>query len=73
MSVAVRRVNVVRLQDRVGVAVADDLEVEVVGGGAAGEQRVELLAALLAGGQSVDGVHGDALGAVDGARVPELG
>ena len=68
-----RGVDVVGADDPVGVAVADDLEVEVVGGSAAGEHRVELLAALGAGGQSVHGVGGDALGAVDGGGVPELG
>ena len=59
--------------DVVRVAVADDLEVDVVGGGAAGEHRVELLAGLVAGGQAVAGVGGDALGAVDGGGVAELG
>ena len=53
--------------------VADGLEVEVVGGGPSGEHRVELLAARIPGGQAVDGVGGDALGAVDGGGVAELG
>ena len=56
-----------------GVAVADDLEVEVVGVPAAGEHGVELLAGLLPGEQAVHGVGGDALGAVDGGGVAEAG
>ena len=55
------------------VAVADDLEVEVVGVPAAGEHRVELLPGLLPGDQAVHGVGGDALGGVDGGGVAELG
>ena len=57
----------------VGVAVADDLEVEVVGVPAAGEHGVELLPGFLAGEQAVHGVGGDALGAVDGGGVAEPG
>ena len=57
----------------VGVAVADDLEVEVVGMSAAGEHRVQLLPGLLPGQQAVHGVGGHALGAVDGAGVAEAG
>ena len=56
-----------------GVAVADDLEVEVVGVPAAGEHGVELLPGFLAGEQAVHGVGGDALGAVDGGGVAETG
>ena len=55
------------------VAVADDLEVEVVGGPAAGEHGVQLLAGLLPGEQAVHGVGGDALGGVDGGGVAETG
>ena len=62
-----------RVDHRVRVAVADDLEVDVVGRSAAGEHRVELLARLGAGGQAVHGVGGDALGGVHGAGVAELG
>jgi hypothetical protein len=57
----------------VGVAVADDLEVEVVGGPSAGQHRVQLLSGFLPGQQSVHGVGGDALGAVDGGGVTESG
>ena len=56
-----------------GVAVADDLEVEVVGVPAAGQHRVQLLPGLLPGQQAVHGVGGDALGRMDGGRVPETG
>ena len=56
-----------------GVAVADDLEVEVVGVPAAGEHGVELLPGLLPGQQAVHGVGGDALGGMDGGGVAETG
>ncbi len=56
-----------------GVAVADDLEVEVVGVPAAGEHGVQLLAGLLPGQQAVHGVGGDALGGMDGGGVAESG
>ena len=55
------------------VAVADDLKVEVVGGPAAGEHGVQLLAGFLPGSQPVHGVGGDALGGVDGGGVAETG
>ena len=55
------------------VAVADDLQVQVVGGPSAGEHGVQLLPGLLPGDQAVHGVGGDALGGMDGGRVPELG
>ena len=55
------------------VAVADDLEVEVVGVPAAGEHRVQLLPGLLPGQQAVHGVGGDALGGMDGGGVAETG
>ena len=48
------------------VAVADDLQVEVVGVPAAGEHRVQLLPGLLPGSEAVHGVGGDALRGVDG-------
>ena len=44
-----------------GVAVADDLKVEMVGVPAAAEHRVQLLPRLLPGQQAVHGVGGDAL------------
>ena len=55
------------------VAVADDLEVEVVGVPAAGEHGVQLLPGLLPGQQAVHGVGGDALGGVDGGGIAETG
>jgi hypothetical protein len=55
----------------VGVAVADHLEVEVVGVPAAGEEGIRLLAGLLPGEQAVHGVGGNALGGVDGGGVAE--
>ena len=56
-----------------GVAVADDLEVEVVGVPAAGEHGVQLLPGLLPGQQPVHGVGGDALGRMDGGGIAETG
>ena len=55
----------------VRVAVADDLEVEVVGCPAASEHGVQLLPGLLPGSKPVHGVGGDALGGVDGGGVAE--
>ena len=55
------------------VAVADDLEVEVVGVPAAGEHGVELLPGLLPGQQAVHGVGGDALCIVNSGGVTESG
>ena len=59
--------------DGVRVAVADDLQVQVVGGPSAGEHGVQLLPGFLPGDQAVHRVGGDALGGVDGGRIPELG
>ena len=59
--------------EAVRVAVADDLEVEVVGVPAAGEHGVQLLPRLLPGQQAVHGVGGDALGGVDGGGIAETG
>ena len=56
-----------------GVAVADDLEVEVVGMPAAGEHGVQLLPGLLPGHEAVHGVGGDALGGMDGGGIAETG
>ena len=56
-----------------GVAVADDLEVEVVGVPAAGEHGVQLLPGLLPGEESVHGVGGDALRRMDGGGIAETG
>ena len=55
------------------VAVADDLQVEVVGGPSAAEHGVELLAGFLPGSEPVHGVGGDALGGVDGGGIAEAG
>jgi hypothetical protein len=57
----------------VGVAVADDLEVEVVGVPAAGEHRVQLLPGLLPRCEAVHGVGGDALGGMDGGGIAQTG
>ena len=57
----------------VGVAVADHLEVEVVGCAAPGEHGVELLPGLLPGQQAVHGVGGDALRRMDGGGIAETG
>ena len=54
-------VQVLRSDDGVRVAVADDLDVDVVGQASAGEHRVQLLAGLGPGRQAVHGVDGDAL------------
>ena len=59
--------------EAVGVAFADDLEVEVVAVPAAADHRVQLLSGLLPGQQAVHGVGGDALGTVDGGGVTESG
>jgi hypothetical protein len=72
-SVGVRGGDAVGSDEGVWVAVADDLQVEVVGGPAAGEHGVELLARLLVGEQAVHGVGDDALGGVDGGGVAETG
>ena len=58
---------------RLGVAVADDLEVEVVGVLATGEHGVQLLSGLLPGQQAVHGVGGDALRTVNSGGVAETG
>ena len=59
--------------DCMGVAVADHLEVELVGMPATGEHRVQLLPGLPPCQQAVHGVGGDTLGRMDGAGVPETG
>ena len=61
------------LDDVVRVAVAGGHQVDVVRGAAAGHRDVEQLAALLAGGEGVAGVGGDALRAVHGGRVAQFG
>ena len=73
ISVGVRGATCLGADDGVRVAVADDLQVEVVGDPAAGEHGVQLLAGLLPGGQAVHGVGGDALGGVDGGGITEAG
>ena len=62
-----------RSNDAVRVAVADDLQVKVVGVPAAGEHGVQLLPGLMPGQQAVHGVGGDALGRMDGGGVAETG
>ena len=59
--------------DGVWVAVADDLQVQVVGGPSAGEHGVQLLPGFLAGDQAVHGVGGDALGGMDRGRIAQPG
>ena len=59
--------------EAVGVAVADDLQVEVVAAASAGEHGVQLLSGLLPGQQAVHGVGGDTLGSVDGGGIAESG
>ncbi len=59
--------------DGVRVAVADDLQIQVVGGPSAGEHGVQLLPGFLTGDQAVHGVGGDPLGGMDGRRIPQLG
>ena len=65
--------NGVGSDEAVRVAVADDLQVEVVGVPAAGEHRVQLLPGFLPGQQAVHGVGGDALGGVDRGGIAETG
>jgi hypothetical protein len=57
----------------VGVAVADDLEVEMVGVPAAGQHGVQLLPGFLPREKAVRGVGGDALRSMDGAGIAETG
>jgi len=59
--------------EAVRVAVANNLQVKMVGRSPAGEHRVRPLPGLLSGGQAVHRVGGDALGAVDGGGVAETG
>ena len=66
-------VDVVGSQDCVWVSVADYRKVEVVGGAAAGQHGVELLPRLMAGGEAVHGVDGEALSAVHCGGIAELG
>jgi hypothetical protein len=58
--------------EAVRVAVADNLQVKVVGDAAAGQHRVQLLPGLFAGGQAVHGVGCDPLGGVHGGGVAQL-
>ena len=59
--------------DAVGVAVPDDLQVEVVRDPAAGQHGVELLPGLFTGGEAVHGVDRESLGGVHRGGVAELG
>ena len=56
-----------------GVAVADDLQVEVVGAAAAGQHGVQLLPGLLPGQQAVHRVGGDALCGMNGGGIAQAG
>ena len=73
VSVGVRGATMSGRMTAVGVAVADDLKVEVVGVPAAGEHRVQLLPGLLPGHQAVHGVGGDALCRMNSGGVAETG
>jgi hypothetical protein len=57
----------------VRVAVADDLQVEVIRNPAASKYRIQLLPRFLSGYQAVHCVGGDALGGVNGNGVAETG
>src|SRR5215207_4377692 len=61
----------VGLEDLVGVAVAADRQVEVVGSPAAADHGVELFAGHQLVDEAVGGVGGNALGGVDGGGVAE--
>jgi hypothetical protein len=65
--------NHLRSDEGAPVAVADDLNVEVVGLPSAGEHRVQLLPGLSPSHQAVRGVGGDALSTVNGGGVTESG
>jgi hypothetical protein len=65
--------NVVGLEHRVLVSVADHRNVEVVAAAAASQHRVKLLSGLLTGHHAVHSVGGDTLRGVHGGRVPQLG
>jgi hypothetical protein len=66
------RVDRLGPDQRVRVAVSDDLQVEVVGDAAPGHHRVQLLPGLLAGDQTMYGVGGESLRAVHGGGVAQL-
>jgi hypothetical protein len=56
----------------VQVAVADDLQVEMIRNPSAGEHGVQLLPGLLSGGEAVHGVSGDPLSGMDRRRIAQL-
>ena len=58
--------------DGVWVAVADDLQVEVIRYASTGEHGVQLLPRFLSCDQTVRGVGGDALGGMDRGRITKL-
>ena len=66
------QVSRVGVDQAVRVAVADDLQVEVVRLPSAGEHRVDVLARLLAAREPVHGVGGESLRAVDRGGVAEV-
>ena len=55
------------------IAIADDLQVQVIRGPSAGEHRVQLLTRFLRCGQAVHRVGGDALSGMDGRGVAKSG
>jgi hypothetical protein len=57
----------------VRVALADHLQVKVVGRSPAGKHRIQLLPGLLPGSEPVHRVGGDALGGVDSGGIAEAG
>ena len=66
------KVNIVGLEHRVRIPIANHGNVDVVGAAAAGQHGVELLSGLLTGNDAVHGVGGDTLRGVHGAGVTEL-
>jgi hypothetical protein len=56
----------------VWVAVADDVQVEVIRDFSAGQHGVELLPGLFSGGEAVHGVYRESLGGVHGGGISEL-
>jgi len=59
--------------EAVRVAVANDLEIEMIGMPATGEHRVQLLPRLLPGQHAMHSVGGDALRGMDGGGVTKSG
>src|SRR5215217_1234488 len=66
------KVNILRLDHRVRVPVADHRNIEVVGAAAASQHRVELLPGLSTGHDTVHSVGRNTLRSVHGGGVTEL-